>query len=837
LSKIKSAAGRRANVAAIMKMLVVTALLAAAAPFAHAQNAQALLESKGCLGCHAVDKRVVGPSFQDVAAKYRGDGGAAAKLTAALKQGQGHPMKVDASDAEMKTLVQFVLAQGGAAKPAAKAAAPQPAGAPLALYDSNGCFGCHAFDKRVAGPAFNEIAAKFRGDKGAEAALFGMLREGKGHPVKVEAAEGDLRAMIRGILGARSAKPAAAQPSAPPPPAAAQLDKSVCLGCHGQPGFAATNADGTPRPLHVMGDRFGGSVHGKRECVECHQDITEIPHQAGVQRKVSCINCHDDLWKQAQREGTTKEHARLGVVVEQIDNYMKSVHARPSREDQSRTNATCYNCHDAHYVYPLGSQERADWRLNIPNTCGKCHYLERSAYATSVHGQEVLQKKNPAAAICSDCHTTHQIASTEQDDVKVAITKNCGGCHQQSYESYRRTYHGQVHTLGYGYTAKCYDCHGSHAVQRVADATSSVHPSQRLTTCRTCHANATEGFVTFEPHATTHDRSRYPYMWWTAKFMMALIIGVFLFFWTHCLLWFYREYKDRKEGKSVPHVSTAQLPAYARGKHFQRFKPVWRIAHLLFALCTMTLAITGMAAFYAETLWAQALVRALGGPNVAALIHRIAGVLIMTIFFAQIVHFAVTLGPRWRTFDWFGHTSLVPGPQDIRDAMAMFRWFFGRGPRPVFGRWTYWERFDYWAPFWGLAIVGGSGALLWAKNFTASVFPGWIFNVGTLAHGEEAFLAICFLFTVHFFNNHFRPDKMPPPDIVMFTGSVPLEEFAREHALEYQELVRTGQLEKHLVHPPSHAMTVGSRVLGIVLLTVGLTILALVLSGFVQSLS
>lgn len=166
----------------------------------------------------------------------------------------------------------------------------------------------------------------------------------------------------------------------------------------------------------------------------------------------------------------------------------------------------------------------------------------------------------------------------------------------------------------------------------------------------------------------------------------------------------------------------------------------------------------------------------------------------------------------------------------------MFRWFFGRGPRPVFGRWTYWERFDYWAPFWGLAIVGGSGAMLWAKYATASVLPGWFFNVGTLAHGEEAFLAICFLFTVHFFNNHFRPDKMPPPDIVMFTGAVSLEEFAREHALEYQELVRTGELEKHLVHPPSRAMTIGSRVLGIVLLTVGLSILALVLSGFIQSL-
>ena len=698
------------------------------------------------------------------------------------------------------------------------------------LLESKGCVGCHAIDKRVVGPSFQEVAAKYRGDKSAPGRLAGVLAKGEGHPVKAEASPEELRTMVRFIL----AQAAAAKPAAKPAAAAAPaLDNGTCLGCHGNEGFAMPGPDGKPRALHVTKDRFENSVHGKRRCVECHTDITEVPHQAGVQRKVSCVTCHDDLWKEAQREGKTTENARLGVVVAQIDRYMKSVHARPSRDDQSRTNATCYNCHDAHYVYPLGSQQRAEWRLNVPNTCGNCHHLQRLAYGTSVHGNEVLQKKNPAAAVCSDCHTTHEIDHPAKDAVKLTITKSCGNCHAESYRSYRQTYHGQVHTLGYAYTAKCFDCHGSHAVQRVADSTSSVHPDHRLTTCRVCHTNATQGFITFQPHANTHDRERYPYMWWTAKFMMALITGVFLFFWTHCLLWFYREYRDRKEGKSVPHISLATLPAYAQGKHFQRFSPVWRVAHFFFALSLMVLALTGMAAFYSDTGWASAVVRWLGGPQNAAILHRIAGVVILSIFGAQLVYFVVQLAPRWRTYNWWGHTSLVPGPQDVKDMVAMFKWFFGKGPRPVFGRWGYWERFDYWAPFWGLAIVGGSGLMIWFKEQTAAVLPGWFFNVATLAHGEEAFLAICFLFTVHFFNNHFRPDKMPPPDIVMFTGTVSLEEFAREHGLEYQELLRSGELEKHLVHPPSRAMTIGSRILGLVLLAVGLTLLTLVIIGFV----
>ena len=631
--------------------------------------------------------------------------------------------------------------------------------------------------------------------------------------------------LAAGILGVSAPATVLAQP-------ADKMPNEVCLSCHGNQGFAVPGADGKPRSLHVVKDRFEQSVHGKRFCVECHKDITEIPHRKGV-LKVSCVTCHEDLWAAAKKEGKTQEFARLGVVVDQIERYMKSIHARPNREDQSRTNATCYNCHDAHYVYPPGSAARADWHLGIPHVCGKCHSEERAEYLDSVHGRQVMGG-NAAAPVCSDCHTTHDVDRPKLDAIKLVITRNCGTCHAANLKSYSNTYHGQVSTLGYAYTATCFDCHGNHGIQRVSHPQSTVHPNNRLKTCQKCHAGATAGFVTFQPHASTHDFNRYPYMWIVSKFMIALIAGVFLFFWTHCVLWFYREYKERKEGKVRPHVLTDGMPQL-KGKYFRRFRPVWTVAHLFFALSLMILSLTGMAAFYAETAWAQFIVKALGGPKVAALIHRGAAVVILGIFLAHIVYFIIDLAPKWRTFKWFGHTSFVPSWQDFKDIHAMFRWFLGKGPRPVFGRWSYWERFDYWAPFWGLTIVGGSGLMLWYKELTAAVWPGWIFNIATLAHGEEAFLAIVFLFTVHFFNNHFRPDKLPPPDISMFTGVLSLEEFAREHGLEYEELVKSGQLEKHLVNAPSPQMTRWSRVLGIVLLAFGLILLAFVLLGFAGS--
>jgi cytochrome b subunit of formate dehydrogenase len=618
--------------------------------------------------------------------------------------------------------------------------------------------------------------------------------------------------------------------------APAPIDNTVCLGCHGNEGFAVPGANGRMRSLHVVGDKFQESVHGKRLCVECHKDITEIPHEKGVQHKVSCVQCHEDLWETAKKENKTKDFARLGVVVEQIDHYMKSIHARPSRQDQSRTNATCYNCHDAHYVYPKDSPGRADWRLNLPNVCGKCHSEQRIEYLDSVHGRQVIGNANPAAPICSDCHTTHDVDRPKLDSIKLTIVRNCGNCHSESLKSYANTYHGQVGKLGYAYTATCFDCHGNHGIQRVSHPQSTVHSNNRLQTCRKCHQQATAGFVTFQPHANTHDYGRYPSMWVTSKFMIALLLGVFAFFWTHSALWFYREYRDRREGKSAPHVATGELPQL-QGKHFNRFGPVWRIAHLAFALSVMMLVLTGMAVLYAETGWAKFIVGALGGPRVASILHRTSAAIMLGIFFVHLVYMAIRVVPNWKFSNWFGPNSLIPNWKDLWDMLAMFKWFLGKGPRPPFDRWTYWEKFDYWAVFWGMAIIGGSGMMLAFKEVTASVLPGWAFNVATLVHGEEAILAAVFLFTVHFFNNHFRPDKLPPPDIVMFTGTVALEEFRREHPLEHQRLLESGELAKHLVDAPSRPMTLGSRVLGITLIAFGLILLILVLVGFLGSVA
>jgi len=626
------------------------------------------------------------------------------------------------------------------------------------------------------------------------------------------------------------AQDANAPPAAPSP----ALTSEMCLGCHGIEGFAIPGANGQLRSLWVMKGRFQNSVHGARQCVECHTNITQIPHEK-TDVKVSCVTCHQNLLA-AQNGNKTAEAAKLGSVAQMIERYMKSIHARPNKEDQSRTNATCYNCHDAHYVFPKGSPTRNWWRLNLPYTCGNCHTKELEAYKTSVHGQEVLQAANSRAAICSDCHTTHDVENPVLDSTRLVITKNCGNCHDDKLKSYTDTYHGQVNTLGFAYTAKCFDCHGSHGIQRVSDPTSTVHANNRLATCQKCHPKATAGFAAFQPHANTHDLVRYPYTWIASKFMIALLGGTFAFFWSHSALWYYREFRDRQQQKNRPHVRTEELLQGAGAvQYYQRWPAIWRVAHLAFALCVIMLVLTGMTLFYADTAWAPVVSKAFGGPRVTGLVHRTFAAAFVGIFFWHFTYVALRIGRSYKTFKWFGPDSLLPRWQDLWDAVAMFKWFFGLAPRPQLDRWSYWEKFDYWAPFWGVTIIGASGAMLWFKELTASYLPGWVFNVATIFHGEEAVLATGFLFTVHFFNNHWRPDKFPL-DILMFTGKMPLEEFRREHTVEYDRLVKTGELSKYLVDAPSRPLTLGSKILGFTLIAAGVILLTFVLIGFTHSL-
>jgi cytochrome b subunit of formate dehydrogenase len=262
----------------------------------------------------------------------------------------------------------------------------------------------------------------------------------------------------------------------------------------------------------------------------------------------------------------------------------------------------------------------------------------------------------------------------------------------------------------------------------------------------------------------------------------------------------------------------------------QRFKPYQRLLHLVMFSCFLGLAVTGLPLLFSGSPWSSGLMRVLGGFQVVGMLHRFFAFGMITVFAVHLAELSWRLFVKKERGMLWGPSSMVPQPHDAAQLFQHVQWFFNRAPRPQFGRYTYWEKFDYWAVFWGMLIIGGSGLLLWFPQFFAQFLPGWMFNVALLVHGEEALLATAFIFTIHFFNSHFRPEKFPM-DMVMFTGQVPESELKHERPAEYELLQRTGRLEALAVPPEPSWVTFGGRVIGTAAVLTGLALLVFILRG------
>jgi hypothetical protein len=155
----------------------------------------------------------------------------------------------------------------------------------------------------------------------------------------------------------------------------------------------------------------------------------------------------------------------------------------------------------------------------------------------------------------------------------------------------------------------------------------------------------------------------------------------------------------------------------------------------------------------------------------------------------------------------------------------------GLGPKPQFERYAYWEKFDYWAVFWGMIVIGFSGYCMWFAPFFARFLPGWALNAVLVIHSDEALLAILFIFSIHFVNTHLRPDSFPM-DLVVFTGVESEEEFKLKRPDEYKRFAAQGKLETRIAEAPGIWQINFSKVIGYTAIAIGLILLVLTLSAY-----
>lgn len=271
----------------------------------------------------------------------------------------------------------------------------------------------------------------------------------------------------------------------------------------------------------------------------------------------------------------------------------------------------------------------------------------------------------------------------------------------------------------------------------------------------------------------------------------------------------------------------------ASDRYYMRFSLGQRYLHGILMATFIGLALTGMTLRFSHTRWADAFARTMGGFSAILFWHKFCAALLTLAFFMHLADLAYRGLVKGQKGLFWGPNSMVPQLKDLRDLYEHFRWFLWLGPRPKFDRFAYWEKFDYWGVFWGMAIIGISGYAMWFAPFFARFLPGSWLNIALLVHGEEALLAAWFIFAVHFFNTHLRPGSFPM-DLVIFTGRETEKELKERHPEEYERLLKEGKLQTAQTGAPQQWLKIFGTVIGVVVVSSGFALLWLTLVAFVK---
>jgi predicted CXXCH cytochrome family protein len=275
-------------------------------------------------------------------------------------------------------------------------------------------------------------------------------------------------------------------------------DSEYCLACHSRPGQTMTFANGEIKSITINGVDFANSVHGvdnpwqPLECNNCHEGV-RFPHEPlratslreySLERYPVCRQCHDHNY----------------------DLALDSVHGDAIAAGRVEA-AVCTDCHHTHDTPPP-----AEPRERISHTCEQCHSTIFNEYATSVHGDALLNESNPDVPTCINCHGVHNINDPTTAMARVRSPELCAGCHANVelmekynistdvFATYVADFHGTTVTLfehqdptAETNKAVCYDCHGVHNIRPPDDPDAGIK-TNLLATCQRCHPDATDDF-------------------------------------------------------------------------------------------------------------------------------------------------------------------------------------------------------------------------------------------------------------------------------------------------------------------------------------------------------
>ncbi|HEX9728870.1 MAG TPA: cytochrome c3 family protein [Gemmatimonadales bacterium] len=276
--------------------------------------------------------------------------------------------------------------------------------------------------------------------------------------------------------------------------AAQDTPTNNCVSCH------------EIMPVERLSDpvkAFADDIHAERgfSCVACHGGDPTAPGLSGMDPARGfmgkptgqtvlqvCGRCHSDAAFMRQYNP--------GLRVDQVAEYVTSVHGQRLTAFGDTNVATCVSCHPAHDIRPPSDPLSSVHPANVATTCGACHASAEhmasydikidqvALYQRSIHYEVLSDRGDLSAPTCNDCHGNHGAAPPNVD----WVGNVCGQCHSVMADYFKNSRHSQILSmLG---APGCATCHGNHEIQAADDRMLGLGEGA---VCRRCHTSEVGG--------------------------------------------------------------------------------------------------------------------------------------------------------------------------------------------------------------------------------------------------------------------------------------------------------------------------------------------------------
>jgi len=528
-----------------------------------------------------------------------------------------------------------------------------------------------------------------------------------------------------------------------------------------------------------------GSDQDAAYCFSCHGSHNILPADnpssmvyAGNLAE-TCADCHDS--------STLVEKYNIPDI-HPVELFSNSIHAKNLENNVSA--ATCNDCHGVHDIKNNLDPSSSISHANISKTCGNCHGEIFRKYSASVHWQALMrgQRESPA---CIDCHGEHAIVSinnTSSLSVKRSeAEKTCAKCHTNKrlidkyglipgkVSSYQDSYHGLAVLNGDQDAATCYNCHNAHEILAVENENSSINLLNLKDTCSKCHPGSTDNFAKSYTHQSVIMAEKPIEYYVKIIYIYLIVITVFGMILHNAVIFIhYLKIKAKKEQNE---------------DYIQRYSKLEIYEHFALIISFFALVITGFALKYTDVFWVKGLTQLGLNEPLRGLLHRIAAVILILLSVWHLFGFFTRNGRQFLK-------EFLPGLDDFTGLLKQMKYALSRSnEKPVFGRFDYAEKLEYWALIWGTIVMIVSGLILWFPITFSQNSPAWLIKVAETFHLYEAWLATLAIFIWHFFFVIFHPGEYPA-SLTWINGRMTIKEYEHKHSLDFKNIMEEINLYK-----------------------------------------